>query len=87
MDPKCHKKFLLSRENPEHDYHTLGWSHQLTNTKLSFDVKSESIYYGKTRTKRDLKWGYCLLNPAIKATVICEPNKPCRVFMLVDLTD
>ena len=37
-------------QNPEHEYHViykLGWSLQLTNITLSFDVKSENIYHGK----------------------------------------
>ena len=34
-------------KNPENDYHvihTLGWSLQLTNITLNFDVTSESMY-------------------------------------------
>ena len=59
-------------KNPEHKYHvihTLGWSLQLTNITISFDVKSESIYYGKIRIKCDLERGYCPPNHALKATV------------------
>ena len=42
-------------KNPEHESchpRTLVWSLQLTDITLSFDVKSESIYYGKIRIKR-----------------------------------
>ena len=70
-------------KNPEHEYHviqTLGWSLHLLNIKLSFDVKSESIYYGKTCTKCDLEGGYCPPNQAIKATVNWELNNHCRLF-------
>ena len=69
--------------NPEHEYQviqTLGWSLQLTNITLTFDVKSESIYYGKIRIKCDLLRGYCPPNHAIKATVISEPENQCRFF-------
>ena len=41
-------------KNPEYKnqvIHTLGCSLQLTYITLSFDVKPESIYYGKTRIK------------------------------------
>ena len=67
-------------KSPEHEYHvihTLGWSLQLTNITLSFDVKSESIYYGKFRIKCDLERGYCLPN---HATVIWEPENHRRLF-------
>ena len=70
-------------QNPEHEYHfihTLGWSLQLTNITLYFDVNSENIYYGKNRIKCDLERGCCPLNHAIKATVISETNKHCRIF-------
>ena len=52
---------------------------QLTNITFSFDVKSESIYYGKTRIKCDLEQGYCPPNHAIKATIFWEPNNHCRI--------
>ena len=70
-------------KNPEHEYlviHTLAWSLQLNNITLSFDVKSELIYYGKTRIKCDLEHGYCPPNHAFNATVIREPNNHCRIF-------
>ena len=70
-------------KNPEHDYHvihTLGWSLQLTNITLTFDIKSESIYNGKIRIKSDLERGYCPPNHAIKSTVIWEPENHCRIF-------
>ena len=60
--------------------HTLGWSLQLDNITLSFDVKSESIFYGKTRIKCDFEQNYCPLNHAIKATVIWEPDHYCSIF-------
>ena len=70
-------------QNPQHEYHvipTLGWSLQLTNITLNFDVKSKSIYYGKIRIKFDLERSYCPPNHAIKATVIWEPENHCRIF-------
>ena len=70
-------------KNPEYKYHvihTLRWSLQLTNITFSFDVKSESIYYGKMRIKCDLERNYCPPNYAIKATVIWEPENHCRIF-------
>ena len=69
--------------NPEHEYHVihaLGWSLQLTNITHSFGVKSENIYYGKTRLKCNLERSYCPPNHAIKAAVIWEPNNNCRIF-------
>ena len=51
-----------------------------TNITLSFDVKSESIYYWKIRVKCDLEQNYCPPNHSIKATVIWEPEKYNRVF-------
>ena len=69
-------------QNPQHEYHVihkLGWSLQLTKVTLIFDVKSESIYYGKIRNKCDLERGYCPPNHA-KATVIWEPKDHCRIF-------
>ena len=53
---------------------------QLTNITLSFDVKSESVYYVKTGIKCDLERSYCPPNHAIKATVIWEPDNLCRNF-------
>ena len=41
----------------EHEYqviHTLGWTLQLTNITLTFDVASEHMYYGKICIKSDL---------------------------------
>ena len=72
-----------SRRNPEYKYHvihTLGWSLQLKNITLTFDVKSENIYYRKIRVNYDLERGYCPPNRAIKATVIWEPENHCRIF-------
>ena len=71
------------RKNPEHEYiviHTLGWSLQLTNITLTFDVASEHMYYGTVCIKCDIERGYCSPNPAIKATVIWEPENHCRIF-------
>ena len=70
-------------KNPEHEYHVIhipAWSLQLTDFTLSFDVKSECIFYGKTRTKCDLERGNCPNNHAIKTTVIWKPNYHCRIF-------
>ena len=47
---------------PELEYHvihTLGWSLQLTNITLTFDIASEHMYYGKNRIKCDIERGYC----------------------------
>ena len=60
-------------KDPEHEYliiHTLGWSLQLTNITLTFDVASEHMYYGKVRIKCNLERSHCPPNHAIKATVI-----------------
>ena len=73
----CHGK------NPQSEYHvihTLGWSLQLTNVTLIFDIASEHMYYGKDRIKCDFDRGYCEPNHAIKATVIWEPQNHCRIF-------
>ena len=70
-------------KNPQHEnhvIHTLGWSLQLTNITLTFDVKSESIFYGKIRIKCDLERVYFPPDHAIKATVIWEPKNHCRIF-------
>ena len=48
-------------KTPEHEYHvihTLGWSLQLTNITLTFDVASKHIYYGKDRINCDIERGY-----------------------------
>ena len=69
--------------NPQHEnhvIHALGWSLQLTNITLTFDVKSESIYYGKISIKCDLERGYCPPNHAIKATNTWQPKNHCRFF-------
>ena len=63
-----------------HVLHTLGWSLHLTNVTLSFDVKSENIFYGKTRIECGLESGHCPPNHAIKATVIRKPNNHCQNF-------
>ena len=70
-------------KDPERDYHvnhTLGWSLQLTNITLTFDVASEHMYYSKIRIKCDIERGHCPPNHAIKATVIGEPENYCRIF-------
>ena len=70
-------------QNPKresHVIHTLGWSLQLNDITLIFDVKSERVYYGETGMKKDIETGYCPSNYAIKATVIWEPNDQCRIF-------
>ena len=70
-------------KKPEHEYHvihTLGWSLQLTNITIFFDVKTENIYYGKILIKSDLERGYRPPNHAIKASVIWEPENHCRIF-------
>ena len=72
-------------KNPEHEFlviHTLGCSLQLTNIMLSFDVKPESIYYGKRSIKFDLERSYCPPNHTIKATVKWETNNRCQIFIL-----
>ena len=69
-------------KDPEHEYHvikTLGWSLQLTNITLTFDVASEHTYYGKVRIKCNIERGHCPPNHAIKATVIWEPENHCRI--------
>ena len=73
--------------NPQHEYHviyTLGWSLQITNITLTYDVKTESIYYGKFRFKSDVERGYCPPNHDIKTTVIWDPENLCRIVMLED---
>ena len=70
-------------KDSEHEYHvihTLGWSLQLTNITLTFDVASEHMYYGKVRIKCDLERSHCPPNHAIKATLIWEPDNHCRIF-------
>ena len=70
-------------KDPEHEYyviHTLGWSLQLSNITLTFDVASEHMYYGKVRIKCDMEQGHCPPNYAIKATVIWEPENHCRIL-------
>ena len=58
------------REHEYHVIHTLGWSLQLTNITLTFDVASEHMYYGKVRIRCDIERCYCPPNHAIKATLI-----------------
>ena len=70
-------------KTPEHEYHvihTLGWSLQLTNLTLSFDVASEDMHYGKIRIKSDLERVHSPPNHAIKTTVIWEPENHSRIF-------
>ena len=70
-------------KNPQNEYHiihTLGWSLQLTNITLTFDVASEHMYYGKDRFRCAIDRGYCEPNHAIKATVIWEPEHHCKIF-------
>ena len=59
---------------------TLGWPFQLANITHGFEIKSESVYYGKTRIKCNIETGYFPPNHAIKATVIGESNHHCRTF-------
>ena len=73
---------IFPGKNPEHEYHAIhtpGWSLQMTNITLSFDVTSEHVYYGKVRIKCNIERGYCAPNHAIKATVVWEPEKHCQV--------
>ena len=71
-------------KNTEHEYHvnTLGWSLQLTNITLIFDVLLESIYCVKLRIKCNLERSYSPPNYAIKAPVIKTPggSNLCRIF-------
>ena len=70
-------------KDPELEYyviHTLGWSLQLSNITLTFDVASEHMYYGKVRIKCDMERGHCPPNHAIKATVIWESENHCRIL-------
>ena len=76
-------------KNAEQDYHvidTLGWSLQLTIITLSFEVKSESIYYGKRRIKFDPERSYCTPNHANKPQLCGSPIITAEILMLVDLT-
>ena len=76
-------------KNLEYEYyviHTIGWSLQPTNITLSFDLKSENIFYGKTRTKCNLERDYCPPNHAIKATIIWKPNDDCVVLRYIIFT-
>ena len=69
--------------SPEHEYHvvhTLGWSLQLTNITLTFNVAAEHTYYGKDRIKCDIDRSYCAPNHAIKATVFWKPENHCKIF-------
>ena len=88
-NPRDHNWIPNATDNPwanclgkdsEHGYHvihTLGWSLQLTNITLTFDVASEHMYYGKVRIKYDLERGHCPPNHAVKATVIWETENNC----------
>ena len=70
-------------KNPEYEYHvihTIGWSLQLTNITLTFDVATEHMYYGKIRIKCDIERGHCPPNHSIQATVIWEPENHSRIF-------
>ena len=72
-------------KDPEHEYHaihTLGWSLQLTNVTLIFDVASEHKYCGNVRIKCNLERGYCPPNHAVETTVIWEPKNHCRIFVV-----
>ena len=92
-NPRDHNWIPNATDNPwancpgkdsEHEYyviHTIGRSLQFTNINLTFDVASEHMYYGKVRIKCDKERGYCLLNHAIKATVIWEPEN--HVFLML----
>ena len=91
-NPRDHNWIPNATDNPrancpgkdsEHEYHvihTLGWSLQLTNITLTFDVASEQMYYGQVRIKCDLERGHCPPNHATKATVIWEPKNHCSIF-------
>ena len=63
-----------------HVIHTLGWTLQLTNINLTFDVASKHMYYGKICIKSYLERGHCPPNHAIKTTVTWEPENHCRIF-------
>ena len=70
-------------KDPEHEYHvihTLGWSLQLTDITLTFDVATEHMYYGKVCIKCDIERGHCPPNHAIKVTFVWEPENNCRIF-------
>ena len=78
----------VAEKNPEHDYHvihTLGWSLQLTNITLTFDVATKHMYYGKVCIKCVIERGHCPPNHATKATIIWEPENHCRIFDVVRL--
>ena len=70
-------------KDPKHAYHvihTQGWSLQLTNISLTYDVASEHMYYGNVRIKCDLDRGHYPPNHSIKATVTWKPENHCRIF-------
>ena len=70
-------------KTPEHEYHvihTLGWSLQLTNITLTFDVASEPMYYGKDRIKCNLERDRFPPGHAIKTTIVWDPENHCRIF-------
>ena len=91
-NPRDHNWILNATDNPwancpvknhEHEFHiihTLGWSFQLTNITLYFDVATEHMYYGKVCIKCDLERSYCPPNHAFKTTVIWEPENHCRIL-------
>ena len=78
-----HPRANCSGKDPEHEYHvihTLAGSLQLINITITFDVASEHMYYGKVRIKCNLERGHCPPKDAIKATVIWESEKHCRIL-------
>ena len=81
-NPRDNNLIPNARDNP----HTPGWSHQLTNVTLTYDVASEHMYYGKVRIKFDLERGHCPPNHAIKATVFGNPKTTAVLLMLEDHT-
>ena len=72
---------------PEREYHvihTLGWSLQLTNITLTFDIASKHMYYGIDRIKCDIERGYCEPNHAIESRVIWETENHYKIFDVGD---
>ena len=95
-NPRDHNWIPNATENPwancpskdsEHEYHvirTLGWSLQLTNITLTFDVAPEHMYYGKVRIQFDIERDYCPPNHPIKTTVIWNQKTTAVFLMLAD---
>ena len=56
-------------QNPKIEYHfidTQRWSLQLTNITPTFDVKSESVYYGSPHIGSNIERWYCLQTAVLK---------------------